>query len=141
MGIVTPCINLNGQCEEAMALYEKAFGATIKFMMHYSDADERDWNKPLTDDQKKMIYHAEMFIGNQRLMLADIIEFDLSKGTSLFLTITFEDVAGVKQAYEVLEEGSTIVYPMVSTTYSSCFVSLIDKFGVRWALMTEQTDK
>lgn len=138
---VTPCINLNGRCEEAMALYEKAFGATTKFMMRYSDADKRDWNKPLTDDQKKMIYHAEMFIGDQRIMFSDIVEFDLSKGISLFLTLTFEDAVSVKRAYEVLKEGSTIVYPMVSTTYSSCFISVIDKFGVRWGLMTEQTDK
>jgi len=141
MIIVTPCINLNGRCEEAMALYEKAFGATTKFMMRYSDADKRDWNKPLTDDQKRMIYHAEMFIGNQRVMFSDIVEFDLSKGISLFLTLTFEDAVSVKRAYEVLKEGSTIVYPMVSTTYSTCFVSVIDKFGVRWGLMTEQTDK
>ena len=141
MVIVTPCINLAGQCEEAMALYERAFGATVKFIIRYSDADKRDWNTPLTDGQKKMVYHAEMLIGTQRIMLADIIEFDLSKGTSVFLTITFEDAASVKGAYEVLKEGSTIVYPMVSTTYSSCFASLIDKFGIRWALMTEQTDK
>ena len=141
MVIVTPNINLAGQCEEAMALYEKAFGATTKFVMRYSDADERDWDRPLTNEQKKMVYHAEMFIGTQRIMFADIIEFDLSKGTSLSLTITFEDAASVKEAYEVLKEGSTIVYPMKSTTYSSCFVSLVDRFGIRWALMTEQTDK
>jgi PhnB protein len=141
MVIVTPCINFAGQCEEAVALYERAFGAITKLMMRYSDADKRDWDRPLTDGQKKMVYHAEMFIGDQRIMLSDIIEFDLSQGTSLFLTITFEDAASVKGAYEVLKEGSTIVYPMKSTTYSSCFVSLIDKFGVRWALMTEQADK
>jgi PhnB protein len=141
MVVVTPNFNFAGQCEEAMALYERAFGATTKFVMRYSDADERDWDRPLTDDQKKMVYHAEMLIGTQRIMLADIIEFDLSKGTSVFLTVTFEDAAGVKGAYEVLKEGCTIVYPMISTTYSSYFVSLIDKFGIRWALMTEQTDK
>jgi PhnB protein len=43
MVIVTPCINLHGRCEEAMALYEKAFGATTKFIIRYSDADKRDW--------------------------------------------------------------------------------------------------
>jgi PhnB protein len=124
-----------------MALYEKAFGATTQFIVRYSDADEQDWDRPLTDDQEKMVYHAEMLIGTQRIMFADIMEFDLSKGTSLFLTLTFEDAASVKRVYEILKEGSTIVYPMVSTTYSSCFVSLIDRFGIRWALMTEQTDR
>ncbi len=141
MVVVTPGFNFNGQCEEAIALYEKAFGATTKFIMRYSDANKRDWKIPLTDDQKNMVYHAEMFIGNQRVMFSDIIEFDLWKGTSLFLVITFEDAESVKKAYEILKEGSTIVYPMKSTTYSSCFVSLIDKFGFRWVLMTEQTDK
>jgi PhnB protein len=141
MVIVTPNFNFAGQCEEAMALYEKAFDATTKFIIRYSDADERDWDRPLTDEQKKMIYHAQMLIGTQRIMLADIIEFDLSKGTSLSLVITFEDAASVKRAYEVLKEGCTIIYPMKSTTYSSCFVSLIDKFGIRWGLMTEQTEK
>ena len=139
--MVTPGINLAGQCEDAMALYEKALGATTKFVMRYADADERDWDRPLTDDQKKMVYHAEMFIGTQRIMFSDIIEGDLSKGTSLFLVITFEDAASVKRAYEVLKEGGTVVHPMVSTTYSSCFVSLVDKFGIRWVLMTEQTDR
>ena len=141
MVIVTPNINLAGQCEEAMALYEKAFGATTKLLMRYSDADERDWDKPLTDEQKKMVYHAQMLIGTQRIMFSDTIGFDPSKGTSLSLIVTFEDAASVKRAYEVLKEGSTIVHPMVSTTYSSCFVSLVDKFGIRWGLMTEQTDK
>ena len=141
MVIVTPNINLAGQCEEAMALYEKAFGATTKLLMRYSDADERDWDKPLTDEQKKMVYHAQMLIGTQRIMFSDTVGFDPSKGTSLSLIVTFEDAASVKRAYEVLKEGSTIVDPMVSTTYSSCFVSLVDKFGIRWGLMTEQTDK
>jgi PhnB protein len=140
MIIVTPVFNFAGQCKEAMALYEKAFGATVKFIIPYSDADKRDWDRPLTDDQKKMVYHAEMLIGTQRIMFADIIEFTPSKGTSLFLTITFEDAASVKRAYEVLKKDSTIIYPMTSTTYSSCFVSLIDKFGTRWALMTEQLE-
>ena len=141
MVIVTPNINLAGQCEEAMALYEKAFGATTKLLMRYSDADERDWDKPLTDEQKKMVYHAQMLIGTQRIMFSDTVGFDPSKGTSLSLIVTFEDAASVKRAYEVLKEGSTIIHPMVSTTYSSCFVSLVDKFGIRWGLMTEQTDK
>jgi PhnB protein len=141
MVTVTPVINLNGDCEEAMFFYEKAFGATIKFISRYSDAQESDWNKPLTDEQKNMVYYAEMFIGNQRIMFSDIVEFDIMKGTSVFLTITFEDAESVKKAYEILKEGSTIVLPMREYTYSFCEVNLIDKFGIRWGLMTEQTEK
>jgi PhnB protein len=30
---------------------------------------------------------------------------------------------------------------MVKTGYSSCFVSLVDRYGIRWELMTEQTER
>ncbi len=141
MLIVTPSFNLNGRCEEAIRLYEKAFGAKVQFMLRYAEAVRRDFAAPLTEEQKKLIYHAEMLIGGQRIFFSDIIEFDLAKGNSLFLAITFDDAASVKQAYEVLKEGGMILIPMKSTTYSSCFVSLVDKFGFRWALFTEQTEK
>jgi len=141
MPIVTPCINLPGRCQEAIALYEEAFGATTKLLLRYADADSRDWDSPLTDRQSDMVYHAEVFIGAQRIMFSDNLDTDLVNGTALFLTLTFDDADGVKKAYEVLKEGSTLVHPMVSTTYSSCFVSLIDKFGIRWGLMTEQTER
>jgi PhnB protein len=140
MGIltkVTPTFNFNGQCEEAIKLYEKAFGATTKTLLRYSDAKLEDFDAPLTDVQKNMIYHAEVYIGEQRIMFSDILEFDLPKSVSLFFTVTFDDPEDVKKAYEVLKDGCTIIYPIQSTTYSSCMVVLIDKFGFRWGIITE----
>jgi len=141
MVIVTPVLNLQGNCEEAIRLYEKAFETKADFILHYSDARKEDWDRPLTEKQKNMVYHAEMKIGSQRLMFSDIIEFELIQGNSFFLTITFETKEEVQKAYRILSEGSTILAPMSSTTYSSCVVSFIDKFGFRWGLMTEQPDR
>jgi len=47
----------------------------------------------------------------------------------------------VKKAYAIMADGAAIVHPMKSTTYSSCFVSFVDRFGMRWELMTEQTER
>lgn len=139
MPILTPVINLNGQCEEAIELYKKAFGATVTCFLRYSDADKRDYDVQLTQQQKNMIYHSEIMIGGQRIMMSDIVDFELTKSVSEFLTVTFDTVEEVKKAYEVLAEGATIIYPLQSTTYSSCMASIIDKFGFRWGLMTETT--
>lgn len=139
--IVTPTLHFNGQCEEALGLYQKAFGLRTRYILHYSDADPRDWNNSLTTEQQGYIYHSEAYIGGQRFMLADEIEHDVPKSTSLFLTITFETAGQVKKAYEVLTDGGSIIHPLRSTTYSSCMASVVDKFGFRWGLMTEQTDK
>jgi PhnB protein len=135
--IVTPCFNLKGNCKEAIALYEKAFEAETKLIINYSEAKDEDWKIPLSNEQRNMVYYAELFIGSQRIMFSDILEFDLHNGNSLFLTVTFDSKEEVQKAYNVLLEGSTIIYPMQATTYSTCFVSLVDKFGFRWALMTE----
>lgn len=141
MIILTPNFNFNGRCEEALTLYQKAFNGKIGCLLRYSDADKRDWNKELTEEQAKYIYHSELFIGNQRIMMCDNMDVDLVKSTSLSLTITFETKEEVISAYDVLKEGSTTIYPVHSTTYSSCIVVFIDKFGFRWGLMTEQTER
>lgn len=137
MLVVTPNFNFNGRCAEALALYGKAFGTEPDFVMRYSDADPADWTDPLTEGQKGLVYHAEMRIGGQRIFFADIIGTAMPAGPALSLTVTFDDAEGVKAAYAVLAEGGSVLFPFKSTTYSSCSVNLVDRFGLRWGLFTE----
>jgi hypothetical protein len=39
MLIVTPVFNLQGNCEEAIRLYEKAFETKADFILHYAESD------------------------------------------------------------------------------------------------------
>jgi PhnB protein len=139
--IVTPVINFSGNCEEAIHFYEHAFGTKADFILHYSDAKQEDWDVPLTEEQKSYVYHSEMHIGNQRVMFSDILEFKVIKGNAVFMTVTFETQEDVQRVYTILSQESTLLTPMKRTTYSSCFVNFIDKYGIRWGLMTEQTEK
>lgn len=141
MAVITPNFNFAGRCEEAIMLYQKAFDAKIGSLLRYSDAKKADWDRELTSEQEDYIYHAELFLGNQRMMMCDNLDVDLVNGTALSLTVTFDTRDEVKRAYEVLREGSQTIYPMQSTTYSSCMVVFIDKFGFRSGLMTEQTER
>jgi len=141
MIIVTPTFNFHGKCEDAINMYVKAFHAKIGCLLRYSDSDQRNWNMPLTEEQAKCVYHAEIFIGQQRIMLADILEPGIVEGTAVSLTITFDTAEEVMNAFSALQEDSTIVYPLHSTTYSSCIGVLVDRFGIRWGLMTEQTER
>lgn len=141
MAIITPNFNFGGRCEEAIVLYQKAFDAKVGCLLRYSDANKSDWDKKLTTEQENYIYHAELFIGDQRIMMCDNMDVNLVKGTALSLTVTFDTKDEVKQAYEVLQEDSETIYQIQSTSYSSCMVVFMDKFGFRWGLMTEQTDR
>ena len=46
----------------------------------------------------------------------------------------------VQRAYEIMKDGSKTIYKMEATPYSSCRVVFVDKFGIRWGIMTEQTE-
>ena len=140
MQLVTPNFHFTGQCKQAIELYRKAFDAKVNEMLYYSDAHPKDY-VAASEADKDLVYHAEISIGEQRIMLSDMTDDTIPKGNSISLVITFETAKDVKKAYKVIVEGSTIIHSMKSTTYSSCFVSLIDKYGIRWELMTEQTEK
>lgn len=141
MVLITPNFNFNGCCEEALNLYKKAFNAEIGCLLRYSEANKEDFKKELSDEEKRYIYHAELNLGTQRIMMCDNIDVPFATSFSLSLTVTFDTKEEVRQAYDILKEGSTTIYPLQSTTYSSCMVVFVDKFGFRWGLMTEQTER
>jgi len=138
---IIPTLHFNGECAAAIALYEKAFATKANFILRYKDRNEADWNDPITTEQENYVYHAEMHIGGHRFMFSDNYAPDTSRTQNSFLTAVFDTAAEVRAAYAVLSEGCTVITPMQSTTYSACMVSLVDRFGFRWGLMTEQTER
>lgn len=136
-----PNFHFGGKCREAIELYQKAFDAKINCLLLYKDAKIEDYNRSLTNEQKNFVYHAEIIIGKQRIMMADNIDMPFAPSTSLFLTISMDTKEEVIQAFNIMKDGCTIIYPPHSTTYSSCTVNFIDKFGFRWVIMTEQTER
>lgn len=138
---VTPNFNFSGNCMEAIKLYKEVFGAEIRCLIRYREANPKDLQRVLPEEQKDCIYHAEIYIGGQRIMMADSFDIPFQPGTSLSLTVTMGTKEEVIHAFDIIRHGCEIIYPLHSTTYSSCTVSFIDRFGFRWVLMTEQTER
>ena len=134
---IVPNLHFNGDCEAAMALYERAFEAKRTVFLRYQDADPRDFNQPGNEAFQKYVYHAEMQIGNRRIMLTDHLE-EIPAGINVSLLISFDHIDPLIKAYSALKQGARILSPLTTTTYSSGFVSLVDRFGVRWELMVEK---
>jgi PhnB protein len=133
---VIPNLHFKGNCGQAIELYKKAYGAEVKTLLRYSEANPHDF---ILDDESQgnLVYHSEITIGTNRLMLNDYFttDDDYQVGNSLSLLIHFDTVDELKTAYETMSDGAIIISPMESQTYCACFVSLIDKYGVQWELM------
>lgn len=136
---VTPNLHFTGQCMEAIALYRRAFGAEVLSLLTNADANPQDW--ACEAGAEAFVYHAEIRIGEQRLMMNDCASDALNPGQSMSIVITCDTAREVRNVCAVLSEGGTILSPIQATTYSSAFVSLIDRCGMRWELMTEQTER
>ncbi|MCL2349934.1 MAG: VOC family protein [Defluviitaleaceae bacterium] len=124
------------QCEEALGMYERAFGAKRILLMRFAEAAAKDL-PPKYDAacDKDLIFHAQMEIGGRRVMMCDNLFNDMPRGHSVYPVLTFKTDDEVRAAFGVLSEEATIVSPLHSTTYSSCVGSLVDKFGIFWDLM------
>ncbi|WP_099205180.1 VOC family protein [Scatolibacter rhodanostii] len=126
MLIITPNLHFNGQCKKAIEIYKQAFGANVMQLIY---------------DDEDLVFHAELNIDGCRIILSDSEGESSSFGNSMSLIITFDTADEVKRTFSLFEESCKIIHPIQKTDYSSCFVSFIDKFGIRWELMTEQTLK
>ncbi|KUO69325.1 MAG: hypothetical protein APF77_16160 [Clostridia bacterium BRH_c25] len=134
--IITPNFQYNGECKKALMLYEKAFKCKVTMLIYYSDADPSDLERELTEKEKEYVYHAEMFIGNQRFFFSDLLE-GVTFGSNSFITVTFNNKEELKEAYSLLIDGGYAIIPLKETTYSSCTASIVDRYGVRWGLLLE----
>lgn len=138
---IVPTLNFGGTCREAVQMYQRAFGGKITCLITYGEADDPAYNPILKDDQKDWIYHVEISFANQRIIASDNIDIPFQTSYATFLTVMLDTKEEVQRAYEIMREGSRTIYPMEATQYSSCRVVFVDKFGLRWGIMTEQTER
>ena len=105
---IVPTLNLDGNCREAIHMYEKAFNGKISCLITYGEANDPDYTPLLKEDQKDYIYHSELVLGDQRIIMSDLVEGDIEFQIcySNFLTVMFNTKEEVQQAYEIMKEGS-----------------------------------
>ena len=73
---IVPTLNLGGSCREAIKMYEKAFNGKISCLITYREADDPEYNPLLKENQKEYIYHSELVLGNQRIIMSDQVDVE-----------------------------------------------------------------
>lgn len=106
--------------EQALQMYKEAFGAKVGSL--YKDDDGA-------------IVHAELDIKGHVIALSEVSE-DRETGNTMQFCIQYgeDSEADIRNAYRVLENGSTINHPIGPCFYSSLMADFVDRFGVRWCL-------
>jgi len=124
--MLIPHLHFNGDCKDAIALYEKAFNSKSGKVEYMADDGSRN----------KRIAHVRMKIQNQTVFLNDRFgNKDKSLDCAVHLILTFKTPEELLACYEHLKEGSNIIDPFKETPYTKLCVNFMDRFGVLWGFM------
>lgn len=113
-----------------MKTYEKVFNGKNMEIMRYSDLPE-DSGFPISENQKNMIIHGEMTIGDANFNFSDTPGQHVY-GNMMSVALRLDTVEEVRTYFEGLKEGATIHMDIGETFFSDLYVFFTDKFGVNW---------
>ena len=128
-----PYLFFNGRCDEALAFYGAALGATVDFMMRYKDAPEPEKPGMIPPGWEGKVMHATFRVGGAVLMASD----GNSEGASFAgfsLSLTYPTAAEADRAFAALADGGQVHMPIGKTFWSPRFGMVADRFGVGWMI-------
>ena len=129
---VSPYFNFNGNCSEAVELYEKAFSVKVAQVFRYKDAPASEGYQPAPGTEN-FIMHAEMKFGDDSIMFSDS-EQATSFTNGISIHVALDNKEALEFAFNLLKDGGKVIMELGKTFWSECFGMLEDKFGVCWML-------
>jgi PhnB protein len=126
-----------GETEEALEEYKRAFGCTVRSLLHYSDAVKNGWEQP-DKEKESLVYHSEIMFGEQEVRMDDLsdeAEVELTK--KVIHIIGFDTAEEVENAFSVLSVGGEVIKPLERPPYMVIIGTVKDRFGVHWELMCD----
>ncbi len=132
---VRPYLTFNGNCAEAITLYEKAF-MTKATISKFKDMPPNP-NFSIPEEFMERILQATLPFGDNFIRLSDCGPMNnLNTSDTEKIAIAVEaKVDVIKNAFAVLEEAGSVGMPLAETFFSPCHGVVYDKFGVMWNLI------
>ena len=133
----SPYLVFNGNCIDAIGLYEKAFNTKADYCK-YKDSPPSE-HYPVMPGTEELVMHCVLPIGGEAIYMADTTpEMPTAFGNGSFACVELDSADDVKAAYEVLKEGGTVFCEAQETFWSKCYAEFEDKFGLKWSIMIEE---
>ena len=131
---VQPYLFFSGRCEEALAFYEQALGATVIMKMRFCDCPDAVPEGMLQAGFENKIMHASFTVGKMTIMASDGCD-DQSKFDGFRLALSVPTEAAADAAFNALAEAGKVDMPLMKTFWSPRYGMVTDKFGVGWMVM------
>jgi PhnB protein len=132
---VTPYLQFDGRCDEAIQFYKTALGAEVQMLMRFKESPDQSMIKPGVENK---VMHASIRIGDSTINLSDGHCTGQGKFDGFSLSLTLKSDAEAKRAFDALGQGGKIGMPLTKTFFATSFGMVNDRFGVSWMVYVPQ---
>ncbi len=134
----TVYLTFNGNCEEAMNFYAKAFDTQIAHIQRFGDMPPSE-EYPVSEDEKNLVMHSSIMVEGQTLMASDSgKKHSYVAGNNVTININCSSMEEIQRLYANLSEGGHVTMPLTDTFWGAHFGMCTDKFGVNWMFNYEK---
>ena len=132
---LNPYLNFDGDAAAAIKLYESALGAKLEALSRFGEMP----NSSAAPEHKDRVMHALLRLGEQGvIMISDTMPgMPHVKGSNVYITLDFEDVADLNEKFEALAAGGKVEMPLNDAFWGARFGMLTDAHGVHWMFNCE----
>jgi len=131
---VQPYLSLGGRCEEALAFYEEAIGATVLMKMRFNESPDPVPEGMIPAGFENKVMHATFQVGQSTLMASDGCE-ETASHQGYRLSLSLENESLCDRVFASLADGGSIDMPLDKTFWSPRFGMVTDKFGIGWMVV------
>ena len=140
---VSPYLNFDGNCAEAMAFYAQVFQGTIVHQSTFGEIPPAPQMPPLPESAQNRIMHAHLQFGSNNIMASDTMPVvdgvdaqacggGYQKPQGIWISIGVDSAAEGQRVFNALAAGGTVAMPFTATFWSSGFGMVTDRFAIPW---------
>jgi len=125
---LSPYLNFNGDCEEAMQFYQSILGGKLE-ISRFSDFGATG----VPADYASKVMHSTLTNGSMTFMASDAAPGrPVNFGDSVQVSLAGKDEAALTKAFEALSAGGTVTMPLEKQVWGDQFGMLTDKYDIHW---------
>ena len=128
---ISPYLEFDRNGSEAAQYYADTLGGEIVMSMKFGDMpDQPDW---VTDDNRDLLAHATVQVGDNLIMMSDTAGQDPFQGHhGVTLQIAVDTLEEGQALFDKLAADGEVRMPFEPQFWAKGFGMLRDKFGVQW---------
>jgi PhnB protein len=130
---INPYIHFNGNAEEALEHYRDALGGDLQIMRFAGSPAE----SCAPDGWGQKVLHGALQTNVGLILAGDASKEQVKNpGDNIEIAVQVENEVDAERIFAKLGQDGSVTMPLAETFFSPKFGMLVDKFGIKWIVVT-----